>query len=325
MKTLTAIAALSLVAITAPAFAQQAPAPQAAPELQGVPVHDKGLVATWYPPASGKRGPAILVLGGSEGGEGVSKAVGRKFAEQGYGVLALAYFRTPGLPEQLQEIPLEYFHTATDWLAGQPLVDSKKIGIWGASKGGEAVLLIASHDPRIHAVAAIVPSSVVWQGINYANFMDNKSSFSLNGKPMDYVPYDNSAPFKSVLDLYQRSLAKAAEHPDAIIPVERINGPVLLVSGADDGLWPSAMMARQVITRLDANRFRFAHRQLDYPNAGHAIAFPMAPKPNATPGAAAANPMMQMGGTDEGNAAGRADAWKQTLAFFADALGASGK
>lgn len=185
------IAALGLLVLATPAIAQQAPAasqatPPAATVPQGVPVHDKGLVATWYPPVSGKRGPALLVLGGSEGGEGVSKAVGRKFAEAGYGVLALAYFRTPGLPEQLQEIPLEYFRAATDWLAGQPLVDGKKIGIWGASKGGEAVLLIASHDPRFHAVAAIVPSSVVWQGINYANFMDNKSSFSLNGKPMDY-------------------------------------------------------------------------------------------------------------------------------------------
>lgn len=139
------------------------------------------------------------------------------------------------------------------------------------------------------------------------------------------VPYDNSAPFKSVLDLYQRSLAKAVEHPDAVIPVERINGPVLLVSGADDGLWPSSVMAKQVMMRLDVNHFRFAHRQFDYPNAGHAIAFPMALRPNPTAGANAGNPMMQMGGTEEGNAAGRADAWKQTLAFFAEALGAPGK
>ncbi|MEP9359240.1 acyl-CoA thioester hydrolase/BAAT C-terminal domain-containing protein [Sphingomonas sp. KR3-1] len=321
MKTLAAFAALSLLPLAAPAVAQQAPAaPQATPGLQGVPVHDDGLVATWYPPASGKRGPAILVLGGSEGGEGVSKALGRKFAEAGYGVLALAYFRTPGLPEQLQEIRLEYFRAATDWLARQPLVDAKKIGIWGASKGGEAVLLIASHDPRFHAVVAAVPSSVVWQGINYTNFMDNKSSFSLDGKPMAYVPYDNSTGFKSVLDLYQRSLAKAAAYPDAVIPVERIAGPVLLISGADDAMWPSGPMSKQVIERLDAKHFRFAHRQLDYPNAGHSIAFPDAPtKPTGD------TPMMQMGGTDAGNAAARIDAWKQTLAFFADTLGAPAK
>lgn len=315
MKPITVLAALSLLALAAPAVAQQAPATQAtAPE--GIAVRDNGLVATWYPPASGKRGPAILVLGGSEGGEGVSKAIGRKFAEQGYGVLALAYFRTPGLPEQLQEIRLEYFRAATDWLASQPLVDTSRIGIWGASKGGEAVLLIAAHDPRFHAVVAAVPSSVVWQGINYANFMDNKSSFSLDGKPMAYVPYDNSTGFKSVLDLYQRSLAKAGDYSDAVIPVERIAGAVLLISGADDAMWPSGPMARQVIDRLDAKHFRFAHRQLDYPNAGHAIAFPNAPtKPTGD------TPQMQLGGTDEGNAAARADAWKQTLAFFADALG----
>jgi dienelactone hydrolase len=316
MKPITAFAALSLLPLAAPITAQQVPATAQATASEGVSVRDNGLVATWYPPASGKRGPAILVLGGSEGGEGVSKAIGRKFAEQGYGVLAVAYFRTAGLPEQLQEIRLEYFRAATDWLAGQPLVDANHIGIWGASKGGEAVLLIAAHDPRFHGVVAAVPSSVVWQGINYADYTDNKSSFSLGGKPMAYVPYDTGTAFKGVLDLYQRSLARAAAYPDAVIPVERINGPVLLVSGADDAMWPSSMMAHQVIERLDANKFRFAHRQLDYPNAGHAIAFPSAP---AKPGGNGA--FMQMGGTEEGNTAARVDAWKQTLAFFADTLG----
>lgn len=320
MNPLIALAAIALAAHAAPAIAQQAPSPVVATASEGVPVRENGLVATWYPPAGGKRGPALLVLGGSEGGEAAGKALGRKFAEAGYGVLAVAYFRAPGLPEQLQEIRLEYFRAATDWLANQPLVDARKIGIWGASKGGEAVLLIAAHDPRIRAVVAAVPSSVVWQGINYANFMDNKSSFSLDGKPMAYLPYDNSAAFKGTLDLYQRSLAKLVEHPDAVIPVERINGPVLLISGADDAMWPSGPMARQVIERLDARHFRFAHRQLDYPNAGHAIAFPDAP---AKPGAN--GPFMQMGGTEDGNAAARRDAWTQTLAFFVQTLGAPTK
>lgn len=313
------IAALALAGAIGgvlPAAAQNAPAAvSAVARPEGVRVNADGLVATWYPPASGKRGPAILVLGGSEGGEAVSKAMGRLFAEQGYGVLALAYFRAPGLPEQLQEIPLEYFRAATDWLAAQPLVDSGRIGLWGASKGGEAALLVASQDPRLHAVVAAVPSSVVWQGINYANYMDNKSSFSLGGKPLPYVPYDTSAAFKGVLDLYQRSLAKIAEHSDAVIPAERINGPVLLISAADDALWPSSVMAKQVIDRLDSKHFRFEHRQLDLPGAGHAIAFP---GPSSNNGAFA-----QMGGTPDGNAAGKAEGWRQTLAFFARALAKS--
>lgn len=307
------LAGAPLLAAPAQLAAQTAPAPAPAPT--GIAVREQGLVGTWFPPSNGKRGPALLVIGGSEGGEEVSKAMGGLFAAQGYGVLALAYFNADGLPKQLQEIPIEYFRTGISWLAARPEVDAKRIGLWGASKGGEAALLIAAHDPRIHAVVAVVPSSVVWQGINYSNYMEQKSSFSLGGKPVAFVPYDSTAPFKSVLDLYQRSLKAVAANPDAVIPVEKIDGPVLLISGKADGLWPSSTMAGQVDQRLAEHHFRFAHRWFDYPDAGHGIAFPRMP---ANVEAA----MGQLGGTPAGNAAARADAWQQTLGFFAAALGA---
>src|SRR5688572_18837771 len=41
----------------------------------------------------------------------------------------------------------------------------EQIGIAGVSKGGELALLLASEDPRIRAVLAFVPSSVVWQSL----------------------------------------------------------------------------------------------------------------------------------------------------------------
>lgn len=311
----TAILALFLAAppaaVPGPLAAQTAPAGVPA----GVPVRDKGLVATWYPPASGRKGPAILVLGGSEGGETMVNYLGKAFAEKGYGVLALAWFQAEGLPPHLQEIPLEYFGRAIDWIEAQPLADAKKIGLYGVSKGGEAALLIASRQPEIRAVAAAVPSSVVWQGINFTDYSSAKSSFSLDGKPVAYMPHDQSAPFTGVLDLYQRSLKFLDQHPDAAIPVEKINGPVLLLSGKQDGLWPSSAMSDQVIARLDAKGFRHKRQHIAYDNAGHTgVVPPFEKKPGSTGG-------FNMGGTPEGNKAAREDAFAKTLAFFAEALG----
>src|SRR4051812_44258619 len=211
----------------------------AAPAPAGVSVRDDGLVATWYPPASGKRGPVILALGGSEGGEQGGKRIGAALAAHGYGVLSLAYFKADGLPAQLQEVPLEYFARAIAWLQRQPLADPGRIGLYGISKGGETALLLASRQSEIKAVVAAVPSSVVWQGINFADYTSVKSTFSLDGRPVPYLPYDMHAPFAGILDLYQRSLKHAEEHPDAVIPVERIHGPVLLLSAEGDSLWPS--------------------------------------------------------------------------------------
>ncbi|MCW3846337.1 prolyl oligopeptidase family serine peptidase [Sphingomonas sp. LB-2] len=304
---------LALPGQLVPAAATQA---QTVATPAGIPVREQGLVATWYPPASGKRGPTLLVLGGSEGGEEGGKRLGEAFARQGYGVLALAYFKADGLPQQLQEIPLEYFDTAVAWLVRQPLADPKRIAIYGISKGGETALLVASRRPEIKAVIAVVPSSVVWQGINFADYTSVKSSFSLNGQPVPYIPYDTSAPFTGVYDLYLRSLKFAGEHPDAAIPVERIGGPVLLLSGRADTLWPSSAMADQVMARLDARGFRYPHRHIAYPDAGHAGAIP--PDDGHGRPATAFN---ALGGTTEGNAAARADSWKQALAFLAASIG----
>jgi uncharacterized protein len=317
---LSSIAAVALSVTVLPALplSAAARAQTGAAEPVGTPVHDDGMVATWYPPASGKRGPVLLVLGGSEGGERGSQRVAAAFARQGYGVLALAWFKAPGLPEQLQEIPLEYFGRAITWLQHQPLADPDRIGLYGISKGGEAALLLASTRPEIKAVIAAVPSSVVWQGINQANYMDVKSSFSLNGKPVAYLPYDSSQPFTSVLDLYQRSLATLAAHQDAVIPVERIHGPMLLLSGKADALWPSSAMSDQVIARLDAKGFRYPHSHIAYPDAGHGATVPL-------PAGAPTSGYTNMGGTDAGNAFARSDSWARMLRFFDQSLGGPAK
>jgi uncharacterized protein len=310
------LAGAPLLAAPAPLAAQSVIAPQ------GVAVRENGLVATWFAPATGKRGPVLLVLGGSEGGEDTGKRVGAAFAAQGYGVLALAYFKAEGLPEQLQEIPLEYFARALRWIEAQPLADARRIGVYGVSKGGETALLLASRHPQIKAVVAGVPSSVVWQGINFADYTSVKSSFSLDGKPVPFLPYDMSAPFTGIHDLYLRSLRTLDRHPETIIPVEKIAGPVLLISGKSDTLWPSALMADQVIARLDAKGFKHPHRHLAYADAGHGAAVPPA---RAGAPASASSWATALGGTEAGNNAAREDSWKQILAFFAQALGSPAK
>ncbi len=101
-----------------------------------------------------------------------------------------------------------------------------------------------------------------------------------------------------------------------MIPVERINGPVLLVSARDDKLWPSAAMGDAVIARLDRAGFGFPHRNLAYDNAGHAgFGEPLPPGSSVPPAMLA-----QLGGTAEGNLAMRTDAWPKILAFLDEAL-----
>ncbi len=297
-----------------PAPPTSALAPASATPATGIPVRSDGLVGTWFPPASGKRGPAIITIGGSEGGERGGRHLGRALVAEGYGVLALAYFGAEGLPKAVQDIPLEYFDTAVAWLTRQPLVDTKRIGLWGVSIGGETALVVAARRPEIKAVVAAVPSSVVWQGFNPADYETVRPTYTLGEQPVSYLPYDQSSAFTSIFDLYNRSLAGIDRHPQAIIPVERIGGAILLVSARDDKLWPSTAMSDAVMARLKAKNFPHPYDHLALADAGHTAVVPPVPNQKET---AAAN----LGGTPEGNAAARVAMWTRVRAFFARNLG----
>ncbi|MBX9813969.1 MAG: hypothetical protein A4S12_01580 [Proteobacteria bacterium SG_bin5] len=304
--------ALALAHVPAVACAQ-APAAAATPAAP-IEVTDDGLVATWYPPAAGKKGPVIVALGGSEGGTIGSKALARALAKQGYGVLALAYFGAPGLPQTLQNVPLEYFDHALAWVARQPLVDPKRIAIYGISIGGETALLVAARHPEITAVVAAVPSSVVWQGFDRRDYRSVESTYSLGGKGIAYLPYDTSKPFTGVYALYADSLANVSAHPDAVIPVERIGGAVLLLSGDADTLWPSRRMCEQIVERLKAHGFRNPYRHLAFADAGHGAFAPPSDAPARNSG------YDNLGGTEAGNAAARAGMWQAVTEFLAAQL-----
>lgn len=86
-----------------------------------------GLVGTLYSPAHPSPAtPAVMVLGGSEGGLPASQPAA--LASRGHVALAVAYFGLPGLPKTLTRIPLEYFATALRWLGRQPGVDPTSSG-----------------------------------------------------------------------------------------------------------------------------------------------------------------------------------------------------
>lgn len=309
MKSLTATL-LAFAALSASTAAAQPAAP--------VTDLGPGLVGVYYPPVTAG-GPVVMLLGGSEGGFMGSGAMAKELATQGFGALALSYYRGPGQSPTLEEVPLETFTRGLDWLEQRPEIAHRRLGLVGVSKGGEAALLVAARDRRVCAVVAALPSSVVWGGYDPARNMGTlKSSWTAGGQPLPFAPYDFSKFSGGLRAVYEGGLAKAP--PEAAIPVEAIAGPVLLISGRDDKLWPSTPMAEAVMARLDARRFRYPHSHLAYDNAGHA-AFGK-PVAAGTP----VNPAMfvQAGGTFEGTQAARVDGWPKTLAFLKTNLGGKG-
>jgi hypothetical protein len=227
-------------------------------------VIEDGLVADLFYDVDQPRN-AIIMLGGSEGGRTWSRI--RQpvdlLVQRGYAIFSLAYFKAQGLPGTLEEIPLEYFEKAFAWLSVQAGIVAGKVAILGGSKGAEAALLLGSRYPQIKAIVAFSPSSVVWQGIPKGRFdlgKAVKSSWSYQGKSLPFLAYPTPISKMALLTLqlrniHEMALQDKARVEEAAIPVENIQGSILLISGKRDLLWPATYMSEQIEKRLTAKEF----------------------------------------------------------------------
>jgi dienelactone hydrolase len=281
------------------------------------------LVGDFYlPPPTTGRVPGIILLGGSDGEPMKERAA--LLASQGYAVLNLFYFGHEPLPKEFAEVPMEYLTNAVSWLQAREEVDSARVGVIGHSRGAEAALLMATLHPDIRAVVGVAPSSVVWPGPGASGYFH--SAWSLNGKELPYVPVKFSKGVGAFLKevtggtqiehrlLFEDALKNKRAVENATIHVEKIHGAVLLISGKDDRVWPSAPMAESIMARLREHRHASTYRHLSYDNAGHSFGLPYQPRTNDATGT------FKMGGTPSGNAAAAVSAWKATLEFLATEL-----
>jgi dienelactone hydrolase len=255
-----------------------------------------GIYGTVYlPRTTSARRPAVLMFGGSGGGlhEGFAAAL---LAAHGYPSLALAYFKAPGLPTTLNDIPLEYFTRALGVLRAQPGVDRDHVLVAGVSRGGEAALLLGAHFPReVNGVVAGVPSSVVNPGWPDTS----RPAWTLGGRPLPTVggsEYGQPTP---------------PDTPEAVIPVERIRGPVLLACGLQDLVWPSCGYVDAITARLRAHRFAHPVTALRYRDAGHLIG-----GLTAWYGSLTDDALTSAGGTVAATQAAQADAHAKLLALL---------
>jgi acetyl esterase/lipase len=223
------------------------------------------------------RGLGVLILTGSSGRVDLERAA--LFAEGGALALAQRWWGGAGQARGINEAPLEMFVQAIDRLV---LEGCERIAIVGVSYGAIAALLTAVHDPRVDLVAAISPSSVVWQsegpGLD-GSAWPPRSAFSWRGEPLPFVVWDPRAwppagtPNPVFRPMFEKSLKTFAQDvPAASIPVEQARAQIVLVAGGADALWPSDTFARQIAARL--RRHGKAPSLIEHPKAGHSPVFP---------------------------------------------------
>lgn len=293
-----------------------------APNVQRFDVRESGLVGSLFVPETRKPLPVIITLSGSNGGLSENRA--KLLASNGFAVFALGYFGVDGLPSNLQDIPLEYFQRAFSWLKNQPLVNGSRIALYGVSRGAELSLILGAMFPdSIQAIVAVVPSSVVYGGLSKTPV----HAWLYKGKPIAQpapVPPTHFADSKgqtaedpaNTKQNFLEGMKDQAAFAAAVIPVENIRCPILLISGGDDQMWPSETYANQIMDRLKAKNSHIQAEHLNYPHAGHGINIPNLPIPGPTYYHPVSKLWFSMGGSREADAKASADAWDQLIAFL---------
>jgi dienelactone hydrolase len=282
------------------------------------------LAGALYLPGGPGPHPAVMTVSGSGGGIGRAEAA--MLASRGFACLALAYFNYPGRPPELADQPLEYFGQALDWLAGRPQVRAGAIAVKGNSRGGELSLLLGSTFEAVRAVVAVVPSGYVW-GAARVGWSDG-AAWTWRGRALPRVPVKEDTEADANRDVaadgaikltpgFRAALARATpgELAQAEIPVERTNGPILILCGEADDMWPAVELTDVVLRRTAQAGFPHAVRRLAFPDAGHSISLPYLPV--RTSGVHPLGGRYAYGGTRAGTAAARVAVWRQTLEFLA--------
>lgn len=219
----------------------------------------------------------VAVLSGSSGRVDIDRA--RLFAGAGAKALALQWFGATGQSPGICEIPLETFCDATDYLISR---GCRRIVFVGTSKGAEAALLVATLDPRVNAVIAISPSSVVWGNIGPGKDgreWPERSSWTWKGEPLEFVPADPTweRDYRDGLVSYRSFFEKCLGTDEqtlrrAQIPIEKATADLVLVAGGDDALWPSESFARELASRREKGGRPLS--LLVDPEAGHRVLLP---------------------------------------------------
>lgn len=246
------------------------------PDVSTRSVETPDLVGFYAAPATESPRPGVVLLHGSGGH--VLKNYGKILASHGYPALAVKYFgREPALPDDLIEIPKSYFDGAAHWLRRREAVRDGPLGVLGYSYGGEGALFLAAHADWVGATVAVMPSGLATYGLSSSTV--DRSPWAVDGEPVPHLPLPEGIDVDSSTDAYQGYVKALEEASDseidrATFPLERSAGPLLLVSGEADTLWPSPRLAGIAVDRLRVNgqADRVTHRA--YPKAGHIIPIP---------------------------------------------------
>ena len=219
----------------------------------------------------------LIVIQGLKGLE-LPERYAQLFADKGFSTLAMSYYGGTGQKKNMRAIPLEQFQAACDMMKEYGY---KRIGIYGNSKGAGIALLAASVVLDISLVIAASSFGHIMQGTGKPDEDTCKAMVSYKGQDFPYVEKG-----KLMSDFMKRCIhekkirllyffdewdQKGTEENE--IPVERINGDILLLTSTHDESVPAKRDAELLVKRLQRNNFKYNYRHINSETGSHNLGY----------------------------------------------------
>ncbi|XP_052269224.1 acyl-coenzyme A amino acid N-acyltransferase 1-like isoform X2 [Dreissena polymorpha] len=256
----------------------------------------------YLPPGPGPY-PGVIDLFGTVGG--IVEFRSALLASRGIASFALPYFRYKDLPASLDEIDLDYFMEAIDYLLKRDDIIQNGVGVVGVSKGGDIALMMATHNPKVRAVVNI-------NGCTFCASYPMKYSggdipeVRLNMEKMELI--DGRFATKSTLDYT----------PDDIFKVWKHDAKVLNILSEDDMCSPKECI--RLLHSLYPSKKVHNCIVAAYKGAGHLVEPPYTPLCSYSYHKTF-DIFMWWGGKPADHAFAQEDSWWRILELFHEQLG----
>ncbi|XP_053377532.1 bile acid-CoA:amino acid N-acyltransferase-like [Mercenaria mercenaria] len=230
------------------------------------------------------------------------------FASRGFASLALPYFLYDDLPQDINDLDMEYFMEAVDWFSEQPFVDGNNLGVIGVSKGGEIALHLGFFSNKIKSVVDINGTPFFTSGMSYKGNLIGSVT-----PPANYA--DRIIETEEGLDFSETVICDVKDYT----PIWTKDVHVLLICGLDDKCYNPKFLSN-LWNCYPAHRKHLC-QLFNYAGAGHLIEPPYAPLARTTKARFEGEVISVLwGGETVAHARAQEDSWKSILYHFRTTL-----
>lgn len=242
---------------------------------------ENGFVGHMAEPDIGSDKAVIIVMGGEQ-----SLLPGIKFAERfaDYGIagLSVSLFGAEGLPNSPNQIPVDMFGRAVDYLKNEKRI--RHISIYGQSMGSIFAVLAAQYIGGFENLIMVSPTHVPFEGtLKDKKTMTGRSVATWKGDDIPFVTADFSkvkaGKYQKHSDAkckvtgmwvaYHEAYSDVAKVNAAKLQVEKTSARVLLIAGDEDEAWPAEHSVRTIEKDLKDKKYDKDVKVVVYPHGSH--------------------------------------------------------